>query len=528
MALRSPHRDWRLEIISPVDVRAVGLDQLLTRLWLRIMFDNKPLVPRANAHQTVGELANVMERSTSQRFRGFSPGAGAAETWLRADLVKTLRRSPERFTVGRPVHALATRVRNDKENDSFASLAIYAWLAHVDKDLISDLREFIQVDLDDETVDLATLALALLAEDEDEDTPRSNVAQPVPSPLCRGQAAAYCDDLRRLLAYRTAMPRSSLIDHVRRLTGFHLGLYLLRVFRIVVQAERQSEEPTCAACARGHRPRTMNCPHKLELLVDFGEDARSPVARMAEDSWALQEGTLSQYVRSHLTLKKLHEFATYLAEKRPADAVPFGTVWEIAAVEHAVRREVIDMYFDNRLDSIREATPGEEAKQRLEELEADYRAMGLSPFRIYVAILAYFRERHWVNYHRYLLDSLFAKNTSEGLLRQPLGGKRRRRAAMGAALLETLTLIAVVDGQPGEYFTRPLRVDQLIDRLEARYDILVTRPPKAWSDDLQTARLLAANGDRFKARLRETGLFTDLSDAFLAQLVRPRHSIGNA
>ena len=461
-----------------------------------------------------------MERSTSQRFRGFSPGSGAAETWLRADLVKTLRRTPERFTVGRPVHALATRVRNDKEsNDSFASLAIYSWLAHVDKDLISELRDFIQVDLDDDTVDLATLALALLAEDEDEDAPRSNVAQR--SPLPAVSRASEC--VLRRLAPPTRVSHSDaeiLPDRPRsRLTGFHLGLYLLRVFRIVVQAERQVGEPTCAPCARGHRPRTTNCPHKLELLVDSGEDARSPVSRMAEDSWALQEGTLSQYVRSHPDTQKLHEFATYLAEKRPVDAVPFGTIWELAAVEHSVRREVIDMYFDNRMDSIREATPGDEAKQRLRELEADYRTMGLSPFRIYVAILAYFRERHWVNYHRYLLDSLLAKNTSEGLLRQPLGGKRRRRAAMGASLLETLTLIAVVDGKPGEYFTRPLRVDQLIDRLESRYDILVTRPPTAWSDDLQTARLLAANGDRFKARLRETGLFTDLSDAFLAQLV---------
>jgi hypothetical protein len=530
MGLRSPHRDWRLDLISPVDVRAVGRDQLLTRLWLRILFKNKPLVTRSNAHQTVAELANVIERPSNQRFRGFSPGSGAAETWLRADLVKTLRRSPERFTVGRPVHALATRVRStDKQtDDSSASLAVYSWLEHLDKGLVSELRDFIEVDLDDDTVDLATLALALLAEDEDEDTPRTDKPQPVPSPLCRGQASAYCDDLRRLLAYRATMPRSALVDHIRRLTGFHLGLYLLRVFRIVVEAERRAgDNPACAACARGQRHRGMHCPYKLELLADFGEDARSPVARMAEESWALQEGALSQYVRSHLALKKLHEFATYLAEKRPSDAVPHGTVWEIAAVEHSVRGEVIDMYFDNRLESLREATPGEEGRERLSELEADYRSMGLSPFRIYVAILAYFSERRWVNYHRYLLDSLFAKNTGEGLLRQPLGGKRRRRAAMGAALLETLTLIAVVDGTTGAYFTRPLRVDQLIDRLETRYDLLVTRPPVAWADDLQTARLLAVNGDRFKARLRETGLFTDLSDAFLAQLVRPRLSLGN-
>ena len=34
-----------------------------------------------------------------------------------------------------------------------------------------------------------------------------------------------------------------------------------------------------------------------------------------------------------------------------------------------------------------------------------------------------------------------------------------------------------------------------------------------WMFDLDATRVLAANVERFKARLRETGLFTDLSDA---------------
>ena len=44
MALKSPHRDWRLDLINPIDVRAIGLDQLLTRLWIRVIHENRPLV----------------------------------------------------------------------------------------------------------------------------------------------------------------------------------------------------------------------------------------------------------------------------------------------------------------------------------------------------------------------------------------------------------------------------------------------------------------------------------------------------
>ena len=44
MALKTPHRDWRLEQINPMDVRAVGLDQVLTNLWLCVIYGTRPLV----------------------------------------------------------------------------------------------------------------------------------------------------------------------------------------------------------------------------------------------------------------------------------------------------------------------------------------------------------------------------------------------------------------------------------------------------------------------------------------------------
>src|SRR5205085_1558968 len=43
MALKKPHNEWRLPQASTLDVRAVGLDELLTRLWLRVIAQNRPL-----------------------------------------------------------------------------------------------------------------------------------------------------------------------------------------------------------------------------------------------------------------------------------------------------------------------------------------------------------------------------------------------------------------------------------------------------------------------------------------------------
>jgi hypothetical protein len=526
MALKKPHNEWRLPQASPLDVRAVGLDELLTRLWLRIINDNRPLIRRPGSVGTVAELANHMSRPGSMKFRGFSEAPAAAETWLRADLVKPLRRYPQYFSVARPVHALATRVRSSHgADDSLASLVVYGWLVTCDPTLLDDLKRFLRLDpAEEEKVDLASFALALLGEDYDEDL-RGEKADPAPTPQCRALARDYADDVRRLLAYAEVMPRAALVEHLRRLTGFYVGLSLLRTFRIVVDVEqRGGERRLCAECASGNNPPTT-CPYKLDLFVDAGEDARSTTARISEAAWARQEDQLARYVRSHLALRKLFEFGEALAEDDPQSQLPRESLEQIAALETAAPKERLDAHFGERVRSLADEAGESGAKERIRELDREYRGMGLSPYRVYVALLAQLTERKWISYHRQLIDSLFAKNTADGAMRQPLGGPRRRRVALGPGLLETLTLAAVVDVQDSPPVTRPLRVDQLIDRFETRYDLLVARPPSELEDDPGAHVAAADNVERFKARLREVGLFTDLSDAFLAQTVRPRHTL---
>lgn len=528
MALKSPHREWRVPQANPLDVRAVGLDELLTRLWLRVLHDNRPLIRRPGSIQTIAELANEMSRPNNQSFRGFSDVPAAAEVWLRADLVKPLRRYPQFFSVARPVHSLATRLRSTKgADDSLASQVVYGWLKYADEGLIDDLRRFVMVRADEEDeLDLASYALLLLGAEHEDDVRAQEPDEP-PTPQCLVHAANYADDLRRLMAYAPVMPRAALVDHVRRLTGLYVGLGLLRTFQIVVDVERRGGEiRTCAACAHGSAPSDGRCPYRLELAVDCGEDARSANARIAESAWVRHEDQLARYVRSHLALRKLAEFAADLERDDPDHAVAYSTLEEIAAVEAQAPRERLDAYFRERVRSLVEDA-GEGARDRMRELERDYREMGRSTFRVYVALLAHLSERRWVSYHRQLVDSLLAKNSPEGALRQPLGGRRLRRAALGPGLLETLTLAAVVESGGQGAVTRPRRVDVLIRRFDDRYDLLVARPPAHLSDDPGAYVAMAENVSRFKARLREIGLYTDLSDAFLAQTVKPRHMLGD-
>ena len=270
MALKSPHRDWRLGMINPIDVRAVGLDQLLTNLWLCVVHGTRPLVRLSTPFDSVAQVAELMEKRTAEHFDGFDEAPGAAETWLRSDLLRVLKRHPEQFAVARPVHGLATRLRGSTRasSDSFASWLVYDWICAEDPDLLEELRAFVQVDVAAEDLDLASFALALLGDGEEQDVARPNSENSIRPPLCRGHAATYCDDLRRLLAHRPVMPRTALVDHIQRLTGFHLGLYLLRIFRIVSEVEHRGGAGRCDACRaeRGSHLPLPNSPRASRRL----------------------------------------------------------------------------------------------------------------------------------------------------------------------------------------------------------------------------------------------------------------------
>ena len=179
MRLGSPHKDWRLDLISVMDVRAVGLDQLLTNLWLRVEHDNRQWRKRGSGAQRVVELAHQMERRGNDRFRDFVDEPGVAEAWLRADLLRVFKRAPEEFSVARPLHSLAARVRNPRrDDDSNASSVIYGWLEHCGQDLLPVLKQFIDPSREAEELDLASLGLALLGEDQEPDV---TVGEPRPA-----------------------------------------------------------------------------------------------------------------------------------------------------------------------------------------------------------------------------------------------------------------------------------------------------------------------------------------------------------
>lgn len=519
--LKSPHKDWKIDLLGVPDARAFGVDELLTRLWMRIEYSNRPTVTRTVRYTRVEELAAEIQDPHNSAFIGFAPGTGIAESWLRADLLRVFKRNKDEFSVARPLHLPATRLRNARKGeDSAASAIVYQWLATHAPELIDQLLSWLAVDANDRkshSMDLASYALVRLAENLEPDVPKGVVPQRLET--CEGQGKAYCEDLRALLSYRNLLPRTVLIGHIGRLTALHLGLGLLRLYQAVVDVE-QTGERRCTGCSIGKAPdgqgETSHCPYKIEIIADCSDDRRSFTTALAESSWQEQEEALARYVRSHITLRKLQEAASEVGPRGP---LPATTLEQIAAVESKSLKAKFIQHFEIRLGSLIESAD-ETDRDSLKALREQYETLGLSPFRTYVAILHYLSETRWFNYHRFVLDSCFLKNANDGAMRQPLGGRRRRRIALSASLVETLTLVALID--PEDQCTRPLRVDELTDRLADRYGLLVAQPPSHLIDDADATKAMIDNHHQFRRLLRETGLFVDLSDAFLAQAIRPR------
>jgi hypothetical protein len=99
---------------------------------------------------------------------------------------------------------------------------------------------------------------------------------------------------------------------------------------------------------------------------------------------------------------------------------------------------------------------------------------------------------------------------------------------MGSLLLEVLLQIAVLRSSGAGFYTRELRIDELLTFLQERYGIYIDRLPPGDGFGVPSINDLAAlrgNVESFKGRLREIGFFRDLSDAYVTQTVTPRYTI---
>lgn len=546
MALRGRDREFRLNKLSYIDFKPVNMDRVLTMLFPRLRFDGyatrRP--PRRN-ELTTSDFVDEYTKDPSA-FVGFDQHPDIVARWIETDLMDVVNRGKpnQALAAPRPLHGNTYKFRNARHaRDYGAAEQLYWMLYHarggrgqVARD---GLRRFFFPGVDPHTdrydasatVDVETQALLHFDRQVTVDVRESQEPDRFP-PLCVGQADLLADDVLRLLAYEPHIPRSVLVEYLKTLFAFHLGLYFLRTMKLLpALVRRRSADPICAT---GNCPVTPNrmhahgsCPYRVYLLADLGNDPNSPMAELATHSADVHYRRIPRYVQSHYLLRKLDEFATNLSRKLGKAAAPAGGSFGVSDLlqllepPYAGERE---SYFKMRLAGLIEDTGGTPSG----DLDPEIRRvteMGLSDLDLFIEVLMAMRGAYHRRYITEFLDSVF-KRRDAGLMHQPKGGARR--FVLSSHLLEVLLQIAVLESSGSEFATRELLVDELLTFLCERYGIYVDRLPPGdgfGAPNINNLAALRQNRTDFENRLREIGFFRDLSDAFVTQTITPRHTI---
>jgi len=524
--LDARQRAFKAEEVTYLDRKVIQLDRMLLRFFELLRFDGRPVVHRRRRAIDVDYLVDLIEQHPD-RFPGLAENPDVARAWLRSDLLQIMNRGkPREMVVGpRPFHLNAFKLANPKAvQDYGASTQVWALLFHADRPLLSRMMEFFGRGLDRvldkydgiTALDLQTLAVLALVDQVPVDPVSTPIRDPV-LPLCIGQGRIMADDLQRLLAYEDVIPRHVLAGYIRTVLGLHLALFVLRLFKLVpgwVDCARRGEgRPPCLV-DDGSTQDTTRCPYRLELTVDLTEDPTSPSAALARESAASHIDGVTQYVRAVILLNRLKDYAS-AGRTTPAKSVP-----DLLAL---LASPPMDMagFFTARIADVRVQTGGNDAEHPIVE---QILALDLSPLEKFVELVCFQRLKDERKRLIELADSLAQKNRPGGFMRQQRGARSRRWFVLGSDLLDTLVQIAVVERGPDGLQSQNLLIDEFTDWLRTRYGFVVYAPAyrEVPPEEQEAWR---RNQAALRERLHQIGFFTDLSDAFNSQTIRPRYKV---
>ncbi len=552
MPLSKRDREFRLPKISYVDFKQIEMDRVLTAFFARLAHHGyASRLRRKNELCVETFIEEFLEHP--EWFAGFQGHRDVLQRWVETHLLDVVNRGKQNQAVAapRPLHGFTYKFRNPKHSRDYgAAQHVYEMLCGArhggGQKAIEHLNHFFFPGHDKVTgrieggavLDVETQALLRLLDqvDDAEDTKSGRESFP---PLCVGSADLLAEDIQRVLFYQRFIPRLVMVEYLKVLIAFHLGLYHLRLLKLLpALVRRKGADPTCAPSACPMNPKSADnphgdCPYRVGMLVDVAGQPGSAMAALAERSADTHYRRIPTFVRAYFSTRKLDEFATDLVRRgkltKPATGdFLVGDVLQLLEAPYKMERE---KFFGQRISSLVDDTSG--AKDAA--LDPEVRAvteMGLAEFDTYIEMLVALRGPFHRQYLTECLDSLLLKNRPGALVAQGRTKLASRRFVLDSRLLEVLLQIAVL--KPGGalgYHTGEMRIDELLVFLRERYGLYVDQLPRGdgfGAPSIDDRRALRENLVAFVARLREVGFYRDLSDAYVTQTITPRYKISEA
>lgn len=549
MPLSKRDREFRLPKISYLDFKHLEMDRVLTAFFARLAHNGFPSRLRRKVELSVESFVEEFLEHP-EWFTGFRDNREVLERWVETHLLDVVNRGKPNQAVAapRPLHGFTYRFRNPKHSRDYGAAQhlyemLYGARNGAGQRAIEHLNHFFFQGHDKVTgkadsgalLDVETQALLRLL-DQVEDAPDTKSGRETFAPLCVGAADLLAEDIQRLLFYQRYIPRSVMVDYLKILIAFHLGLYHLRLLKLLpALVRKKGADPTCAmgACpmnAKNPDNPFGDCPYRVGILVDVAGRPGTPMAALAERSADTHYRRIPTFVKAYFATKKLDEFATDLVRRGKLSKPTNGdfSVGDVLNLLEAPLKSEREKFFGQRISSLIE----ENSDAKDAELDPDLKAvteMGLSEFDAYIEMIVALRGRFHRQYIVECLDSLLLKNRPGAALGQGRKKNAPRRFVLDSRLLEVLLQISVLKPGGAEGFhTGELRVDELLAHLRERYGIYIDQLPRG--DGFSTTSIdersaLRDNASAFTGRLREIGFYRDLSDAYVAQTITPRYRI---
>jgi hypothetical protein len=547
MGLSKQDKAFQLGKITYIDFKHIENERTLLNFFPLLKFDGYPNKIRNSKNILTIEafLEEFISEENQDKFIGFAEHKDIVRKWLETDLLDLVNRGkPNQAVVSpRPLHGNTYKYKSSKHARDYGSSEHLFWMIFYSskgQSVRDNLKDFIFAGLDQQTdrivmsekIDVETQAILHFDKQITRDTKDSSKEPAKYYPLCIGQSELLANDILRLLTYEKYMPRSVLVDYLKTLFSFHLGLYHLRLLKLLpALIKRAGNEPICKSCPMKANEISPHgdCQHRIGLVIDMGDPNNPHMRELAIKSAETHYRRIPNYIQAHFITKKLDELADNL--KSRGKLSPAKEYFSISEILQLLNSSPANQKETEDFAKLRTTALIDRYKQGADtslppEIEQIIN-MKLGEFDTYIEILVAFQGTKLRELIVKCLDSFLLKNSDFGLLRQP-SVRSPRFFVLGSRLLEVLLQIAVLELKGNNFVTREIRVDELLLFLRERYGIYIDRLPPGdgfGQPSITDQQALRKNVTGFKTRLREIGFFQDLSDAYITQTVTPRYTI---
>ena len=509
------HKEYTVRKALRVQAKTISKDRVLINFLPLIKFNGfRPMNSKINCLEGIWDIVFQNEND----FEGFFDNQSLVKKWIQNDYVdmlyKNIPNKDPKFAAILPLSLNAYKASDKKNIDDYqASEQIWHLLVKADEVRINNgkpavidrLKGFLAYNYNEELdnvdysedLELSTWLIASITNHIQNDCDERGIQINTSDPLVSiDQALLLADDVERILSYEHYMSRSSVLEALSQIFMLHLGLYVLRVAKLLPEMiNRKTMEIDCEEDS------------KPVFQIDLQQGFSGPIAKLSGRNTLLHEQQLSMLVESLYYIRKKIDF---MVEEGLLDRNNYSLEQVISFDEKDPSiKQKVDAYFTEKLSELSDyVTVNEDESEE--------------PFEDYIELLNKSYNQFILNFYKRLLSSTFSKNTETGILQQVA---RYKKYSLGSKLLDTLIHLAMLKrGKTGNYETKVLRLDQFMEWMRERYGFYINKLIPGFEND-EAYQALRNNERYFSNKLQEIGYYQALSDAYNTQWLISRYEV---